>query len=104
MKLNIWKNQTEIEKTYEVEAYDLMYGTVEDILDILDGVSDDMSNDSLIALLGKSMPKVNGLILDIFPEATEDDLKKVKVKELVPVFLEVFGYVRETFSESQGKN
>ena len=36
MKLNVYKSQTEIEKTFEADAYDLMYGTVEDILGILD--------------------------------------------------------------------
>ena len=28
MKINIYKNQREVEKTYEVDNYDLMYGTV----------------------------------------------------------------------------
>ena len=36
MKLNIYKTQTEIEKTYEVDAYDLMYGIVEDVLNVIE--------------------------------------------------------------------
>ena len=33
LELNIYKNQKEVEKTYRTEAYDLMYGTVEDVVD-----------------------------------------------------------------------
>ena len=36
MKLNIYKNQKEIEKTYTIDDYDIMYGTVEDILSVFD--------------------------------------------------------------------
>ena len=39
MRLNIWKNQTEIEKTYEVDTYDIFLGNVEDLFSIFDGVS-----------------------------------------------------------------
>lgn len=46
MKLNTYKNQNEVEKTFEIEAYDLMYGTVEDLLNILDGVTDNGADDT----------------------------------------------------------
>ena len=43
MRLNIWKNQTEIEKTYEVDTYDIFLGNVEDLFSIFDGVSNIMN-------------------------------------------------------------
>ena len=46
MKLNTYKNQNEVEKTFEIEAYDLMYGTVEDLLNILDGVTENGANET----------------------------------------------------------
>lgn len=104
MKLNVYGvnengrvSQTEVAKVLEVDAYDLMYGTVEDILNILDGVDDLTDDASLLKLIQGNWKKINALILDVFPEADESDLKRIKVKELVPVFIEIFGYVKASF-------
>lgn len=97
-------SQTDIEKTYEIDNYDLMYGTVEDILDILDGVSETMSDDSLIDLINKNRYKINDLMFDIFPDLTEDEIRRTKVTELVPVFIDLFSFVREGFGNSAAKN
>lgn len=100
MKLNIYKNQKEIEKTYEVESYDLMYGTVEDILGIFDDIdsTDDMK---LFEVIQRNRDKINTLLLDVFPEMTEDELRKVKVKELIPIFIEIFTYVAKWFNSEK---
>jgi hypothetical protein len=41
------------------------------------------------------------LLLDVFPEATPDELRRVKLKELVPFFIELFSYVGKSFSNSK---
>lgn len=104
MKLNVYVvdengriSQSKVAKVLEVDAYDLMYGTVEDILNVLDGVDDLNDNAGLLKLLQGNWKKINKLILDVFPDATEDDLKSIKVKELVPVFIEIFAYVKNSF-------
>lgn len=100
MKLNIYKNQTEIAYTFETDAYDLMYGTVEDVLDILDDVTgENVSNDDLVKAINANRDKLNDLILDIFPDCTHEDLRHVKVKELIPMFIELFGFVKESFGD-----
>lgn len=103
MKLNIYKNQKEIEKTYEVEGYDIMYGTVEDILDILDNVNGD-NDDDLIKAVSANRDKLNKLLLDVFPEATPEELRRVKLKELIPFFTELFAYVTASFNNPETKN
>lgn len=100
LRLNVWKNQKEIEKTYEVKEYDLMYGTVEDVLSILDG-AENASEAELLAILKNSRKKINDLILDIFPDMTDVDLRRIKLKELVPLFVQLFAYVQNSFA---GKN
>ena len=103
MKLTVYKerSQTEIDKVYEVDNYDLMYGTVEDILAILDEI-DDLNDDSnLLRLVQKHRSKVNDLLFDIFPDLTDEELKRTKVKELVPVFIDLFSFVREGFGETK---
>lgn len=99
MKLNVYKSQTEIEKTYETQAYDLMYGTVEDIFEILDGMENMKTNDQIIGVIQKNRTKLTELLKDVFPEITDDELRRIKLKELVPFFIELFGYVQRSFSE-----
>ena len=97
MKLNIYKNQRDIEKTVYAEKYDLMYGTVEDILAIFDSVSDVSDNMQLFDAVVKNREKLNELLKDVFPDLTNEDLKKIKVAELVPFFMELFDYVKSSF-------
>lgn len=101
MKLNVYKNQKEIEKTYEVAAYDLMYGTVEDVLSIFDEIDDLNDNMKIFGVIQKNRTKLNDLIMDIFPDMTEEDLRKIKLKELVPLFIELFYYVRDSFGSEK---
>ena len=88
MKLNIYKNQKEIEKTYEVDSYDIMYGTVQDILAVLDDFDlENLKNeDQLLKLIVDNRSKLEDLLLDIFgvEGLTAEELRKVKLKELVP--------------------
>lgn len=97
MKLNIYKNQKEIEKTYEVEAYDLMYGTVEDIFEIMDGIDQNANTSDLFKVVQKNRKKLNDLLKDVFPEITDEELKRIKLKELVPFFIDLFVYVTDSF-------
>lgn len=99
MKLNVYKNQKEIAKTLEVNNYDLMYGTVEDIFDILEGIEDTNSTAEILNLITANKSKLNDLLLDIFADAglTKEDLRMVKVKELVPVFADLLMYVQQSF-------
>ena len=96
MRLDIYKNQKEIEKTYEIEAYDLMYGTVEDMFNILESVSDGSDDDWTQAIM-KNRGVLNNLIRDVFPEITDEELRKIKVKDLIPFFIDLFGFVNKSF-------
>lgn len=108
MKLNIYRNQHEVEKTFEVDGYDLMYGTVEDIFGILEAVDMDKLDggnadlgDDVFKVVQANRQKLNDLILDIFPDMTAEDLRKVKVKDLIPFFVELFRYVMDSFGKSK---
>ena len=99
MKINIYKNQKEIEKTFEVKTYDIMYGTVQDILSIIDEAGDLSDEDALYNILAKNMGKIDELLLDIFGDEglVREDLRNIKVKELVPIFVELFVDVQKAF-------
>lgn len=100
MKLNIYKNQREVEKTYEVDAYDIMYGTVQDVLEVLDsGMNDLNDNTQVLKVIADNRGKLEDLLLDIFggEGLTKDELRRIKLKELVPLFLDLFKYVQKSF-------
>jgi len=96
MKLNIYKDK-KVEKTYTASTYDLMFGTVEDILNIVK--AEDMkasTNQELLKVVSnlalRSMGTVKGLLMDIFPGLTEDELRNAKIKEIATVLIEVVRY------------
>lgn len=97
LKLNVYKNK-QIEKTYITNDYEVMYGTVEDLLDLLDlealmGTSD---RDSMFAavsrLLNGRRDVVNPLLMDIFEGLTEDELRNTRVREVVEVIIGLTGF------------
>ena len=90
IKLNIYKegNKKEVEKTYEADTYELMLGTVEDLMAIIDV---DKMNDKMeiTKMVMSGFNQLKPLIKDIFAGITDEELKRVKVKELIPMFYAV---------------
>lgn len=93
LKLNIY-NKKEIVKTYTNDTYDLMFGTVEDFLELVN--VDDMKTGSdaeIVMLVGKAIPKGMGtiktLLKDVFDGITDEELKNTKVKEIVKILVNI---------------
>lgn len=94
LKLNIY-DKNKIAKTYTAEAAYLTYGTIEDIIGLIDF---DKIDDKIE--LGKSIiraiPMLKPMLKEIFEELTDEEMRKTRVNELVPLFVEIFKYA---FSE-----
>lgn len=109
MKLNIYENKKVI-KTYEVDTYDLMFGTVEDVANAIDIDSLKTGSDvEIIKLVGKlvmsSMGTVKNLLKDIFDGITDEELKKTKVSEIATVLVEVVKFtIAQLKLGDNGKN
>ena len=97
MKLNIWKNQKEIEKTYECKEYDIMFGTVEDFLDVLDEAQTG-TEEEITSIVMQRREVFYDLLMDIFPELTREELRRTKIKEIVPLFFALFEYAKGSFA------
>lgn len=105
LKLDVYKfdaetgrtSQTEIEKTVTAETYDLMFGTVEDILGLLDAIGDTTDADAVLKAITVNWDKLCVLLLDVFPQMTRDDLRNIKVRDVVPVIVELFKFVVDGF-------
>lgn len=91
--LNIYNPQTKlIAKQYTAETVDIMFGTIEDIIDIIDieKLDSDMEWAKVIAV---AMKKLKPLLKEVFTGVTDEELKNTKIKELVPLFISIFKYM-----------
>ena len=91
ISLNIYskEDKNKVEKTYTAESYDLMLGTVEDLMQLID-VDAMTDNIAITRMVVKGYGKLKPFIKDIFTGITDDELNRVKVKELIPTFIQVF--------------
>lgn len=93
MKLNIYEKK-KVVKTYEADSYDLMWGVVEDIaeaikLDKLQTGSNEEIMKLAFDLVITGKDTVNELLKDIFEGITDDELRKLRVSEIVEVLVDV---------------
>lgn len=93
LKINIY-NKKEITKTYTNDTYDLMFGTVEDFMDLIK--VDELktgSDQEIVMLVGKALPKgmgtIKALLKDVFEGMTDEELKHTKVKEITRVLVNI---------------
>ena len=109
LKLNIYEKK-KIVKTYTAETYDLMFGTVEDLIDLID--LDQLKNGTdaeIIKLVGKvlinGMGIIKPLLKDIFEGLTDEELKKTKVSEISTALVEIVKFsISQITKGTNGKN
>ena len=109
LKLNIYEKK-KIVKTYTAETYDLMFGTVEDLIDLID--LDQLKNGTdaeIIKLVGKviinGMGIIKPLLKDIFEGLTDEELKKTKVSEISTALVEIVRFsISQITKGTNGKN
>ena len=103
--LKIYKkeNKSELEKEYKVDGYDLMLGTVEDFMAIIDI---DKLNDGmeLTKMVVKGYGKLKPLLMDVFPEVTDDELNRTKVSELIKTVMEIGMAIGDSLKELKTGN
>jgi hypothetical protein len=105
ISLNIYKadNKKEVEKTYKAESYDLMFGTVEEFMRVidLDKIGD---NGEVAKMVVKGFSQINPLLHDVFPELTDEELQRTKVSDIVQTILQIAVAVAENLKELNSGN
>lgn len=95
--LNIYRGR-DIEKVYTADEYDIMFGTVEDLINLIDvdsltgGKTDADFVGAVAALLKGGIGEVRILLKEIFPDVTDDELKRVKMRDVVTILVNVLKY------------
>lgn len=106
ISLNIYskENKQKVAKVLKVDGYDLMMGTVEDFVSIIDV---DKLNDKIevTKMVLKGFDQIKPLLMDIFPELTAEDFRNIKVNELVVTITQIGHAVVESMGVlKSGKN
>jgi len=96
MKINVY-DKRKIIKTYEVDAYDLPFGILEDVADTIDIDSLKTGSDvEIITLVGKMIIKnkniIKELLKDIFDGITDEEIRKTTVTEMARVIVDIVTY------------
>lgn len=103
LTLNIYKNSKQIEKTYKASEFDLMWGTLEDLISIID--IDKLEDDTaLTKMFFDVLPKIKPLLKEIFPGLTDSEIRRTKAKELLPVFMKAFKYGFSEIGKIEGNS
>lgn len=109
IKLPIYEKR-EVVKTYTAETYDIMFGTVEDLIGAIDFEKFTSGTDEdLISGVAQAVPAVMGLIKpllkDIFDGLTDDEIKKCKLSDIVMVVVKVIRFsLAQIKAGATGKN
>lgn len=105
LTLNIYSatDKNAVEKTYTAESYDLMLGTVEDIMAIID-IDKMTDSEAMTRMVVQAFGKLKPFIKDVFPGVSDDELKRVKVKELIPTFVDIFKSILDDLKIIQSGN
>ena len=102
LRLNIY-NGKNIEKTYVADEIDIMFGTVEDLLDVID--FDNLNDEKeVVKVVIKTLNNLKPFLKQIFDGLTDDEIKRTKVKELVPLFVDIVTYTMEELKALMSKN
>lgn len=93
IKLPIYEKR-QVVKTYTAETYDIMFGTVEDLIGVID-VDKFLNGDDkdFVRGIASALPGVFGLIKpllkDIFDGLTDDEIKCCRLSDIVNVVVKV---------------
>lgn len=109
LKLNIYEKR-KVVKTYTAETYDLMFGTVEDLLNVID-IDNIQAGDktelikAVAKVLAHSMDIVKPLLKDVFDGLTDEELRNTSIKEIVDVLSNIVTYsINQITKGNNGKN
>lgn len=95
LKLNVYDENDNVVKTCEAEIVDLKFGTVRNLMKLLK-VDDIEDTGELLKVVYDAWDELIKILNQCFPEMDEDDWDNIKLKELLPVLLDI---LKSTFMQ-----
>lgn len=85
-------------KSYTASSYDLMFGTVMKLMDLLK-IEDMNDQAEMLKTLYSAWGEIRVVLAGVFPDVTPAEWEHVRVKELLPLILNIAKYaVSEMFN------
>lgn len=112
MKLNIYNKNNEVVKTYETQTFLLKWRLSNKLLKLIDiGQLSKFESATLEELISMIQPiimeadeLVTEILVNMFPEITEDDIDNTDTVEICICVVEAFRFVINRFKALSGKN
>lgn len=82
------KSHRKIARIVKADEFDLFYGTVETVVEIID-IEKVNNNFDVIKIVLNAKDEIINLLKDIFPDVSDEEWKCVKVKDIVAVLLQI---------------
>lgn len=103
IRLDIYGKDGKVEKTYTKDGYNLLFGTVEDFLSIIDP---EKLNDTaaIVEMVRNGISEVKLLLKDMFPEITDDELKRTSIDGIVRCIVQTATAVASTLKNLKSGN
>lgn len=95
LTLNVYDEKGKVKKMCEAQTVDLEFGTVRSLMKVLNVDKMDDSTELLSSVYG-AWEQVTGVLNRCFPDMEPEDWEHVKVKELLPVVLNI---LKASFAE-----
>lgn len=94
--LNIYdKTGKNVERQVVGETYEIMFGTIQEIMSLLE-ITEDTDQWTLLKKVSGLYNELTNVLDGVFPGVSADEWKRVKLKELISLLLEIF---KTTFTE-----
>lgn len=102
--LNVYDGKGKVTKTSEAQVIDLEFGTIRSIMEVLNVESMEDTAQLLKVVYG-AWDQVIDVLSQVFPDMQESDWDHVKLKELLPIMVEIMRYsFTEILTLSSSKN
>lgn len=108
--LHVYKKGKIVKKLIRND-YEILLGTVEDVINLID--FDKLLNDTeesninkvITQFIQNAFDEVKKILKEIFVEATDEDLKNVKISEVISIFTNVIKFtLKNCASDNSSKN
>lgn len=91
LNLNVYDKSGKIVKTCNAEMIDLEFGTIRSLMEILN-VEDIEDTGALLRSVYGAWSELTEVLGQAFPEMQYDDWEHVKLKELIPIVIQILKY------------
>ncbi len=81
-------DKNKIVKTVNSTTYDIEFGTVLKLMKLLK-IEDAANELDLLKIITNAFEEITKVLSNVFPDMTDEDWNHVRIKELVPVIIEI---------------